>query len=108
MTEPADPRFHPVEATTVRALAKSFADSYQHSTDKTLWFEQIRTLASSHGFASTPAEFKKAPHDFVGSIGHVSNVIRVALTGLTHSPELFVVAQNIGRDEVLRRARALM
>lgn len=107
MTDPADPRFHPVEATTVRSLAKSFANSYQHSTDKTTWFEQIRTLASSHGFASTPAEFKAAPQDFAGSISHVSNVIRVALTGLTHSPELFVVAQNIGREEVLRRARAL-
>ena len=107
MTDPADARFHPVEAPAVRSLAKSFADSYQHSTDKTTWFEQIRTLASSHGFASTPAEFKKAPHDFVGSISHVSNVIRVALTGLTHSPELFVVAQNIGREEVLRRVRAL-
>ena len=107
MTDASDARFQPVEPTTVRSLAKSFADSYQHSTDKTSWFEQIRTLASSQGFAPTPADFKKAPNDFVGSISHVSNVIRVALTGLTHSPELFVVAQNIGREEVLRRVRAL-
>lgn len=107
VTDPADPRFHPVEATMVRSLAKAFADSYQHSSDKDAWFEQIRTLAGSHGFAPTAAQFKKAPQNFSGSISHVSNVIRVALTGLTKSPELFLVAQNIGREEVLRRVRSL-
>ncbi|HEX8889678.1 MAG TPA: glutamate--tRNA ligase family protein [Pyrinomonadaceae bacterium] len=107
VTDPGDPRFHPVDADMVRSLAKAFADSYQHSSDKDAWFEQIRTLAGSHGFAPTASQFKKAPQDFNGSISHVSNVIRVAMTGLTKSPELFLVAQNIGREEVLRRVRAL-
>lgn len=107
VTDPADPRFQPVVAEMVRSLAQAFADSYQHSSDKDAWFEQIRTLAASHGFAPTAGQFKKAPQDFVGSISHVSNVIRIALTGLTKSPELFLVAQNIGREEVLRRIRAL-
>ena len=29
------------------------------------------------------------------------------MTGLTTSPELFLVAQNLGEEEVLRRVRAL-
>jgi len=37
----------------------------------------------------------------------VSNVIRILLTGLTQSPELFLVAHNIGEEELLRRVRAL-
>jgi glutamyl-tRNA synthetase len=107
VTDPADSRFAPVEAAMVRKLARDFADSYQHLDDKEAWFEQIRALASANGFAASASQFKKDPDKFAGSISHVSNVIRIALTGLTKSPELFLVAQNIGEQEVLRRVRAL-
>jgi len=108
VTDPADSRFEPVEANMVRKLARAFADSYQHLDDKEAWFEQIRNLANSNGFAPSASQFKKDPDRFAGSISHVSNVIRIALTGLTKSPELFLVAQNIGEQEVLRRVRALI
>jgi glutamyl-tRNA synthetase len=107
VTDPADSRFAPVEAAMVRKLARDFADSYQHLDDKEAWFEQIRALASANGFAASASQFKKDPDKFAGSISHVSNVIRIVLTGLTKSPELFLVAQNIGEQEVLRRVRAL-
>jgi glutamyl-tRNA synthetase len=88
-------------------LAKDFAQNYQHVQEKEAWFEQIRRLAATHGFAATAGEFKREPNRFAGSIAHVSNVIRIALTGLTKSPELFLVAQNLGEEELLRRIRAL-
>ncbi len=106
-TDAEDPRFAPIKAETVRLLAQDFAESYQHLSDKDAWFEQIRKLAASHAFAPTAGAFKKAPQSFAGSISDVSNVIRVALTGLTHSPELFRVAQVIGGEEVKRRIGAL-
>jgi glutamyl-tRNA synthetase len=107
VNDAADSRFSPLDAATVRSLARGFADSYQHLSDKQAWFEQIRTLAAAHRFASGAAEFKKAPQNFAGSISDVSNVIRVALTGQTRSPELFKIAEIIGRDEVLRRVNAV-
>jgi glutamyl-tRNA synthetase len=107
VSDPSDPRFAPVEPDMVVKLAKDFADSYRHEEDKEAWFEQIRRLAAAHGFASTAGEYKKNPENFVGSIGHVSNAIRIALTGLKQSPEFFLVAQNLGEEEVLRRVRAL-
>lgn len=107
VNDPSDPRFAPVKPDMVAKLAKDFADSYQHVQDKETWFEQIRRLASTHGFAPTAGAFKKAPDSFAGTISHVSNVIRIALTGLTQSPELFLVANNLGEEELLRRVRAL-
>jgi glutamyl-tRNA synthetase len=107
VTDPADPRFAPVEPDMVVRLAQDFADTYQHVQDKEVWFEQIRRLAGAHGFAATAGEFKKDPGRFAGSITHVSNVIRIALTGLKQSPELFLVAHNIAEEELLRRVRAL-
>lgn len=106
-SDPADPRFAPVAPDMVLKLTKDFADSYDHAEDKEAWFEQIRTLAAVHGFAPTAGQYKRDPASFAGSISHVSNVIRIALTGLEKSPELFIVAHNLGQEEVLRRIRAV-
>jgi glutamyl-tRNA synthetase len=107
VTDPADARFAPVNADMVLKLALDFADKYQHVDNKESWFEQIRRLANAHGFAPTAGQYKKNPENFAGSISHVSNAIRIALPGLTTSPDLFLVAQNLGEEEVLRRVRAL-
>jgi glutamyl-tRNA synthetase len=107
VSDPSDPRFAPVAPEMVVKLVKDFADSYRHEENKEAWFEQIRNLASAHGFAPTAGQYKRNPENFAGSISHVSNAIRIALTGLTQSPELFLVAQNLGEEEVLRRVRAL-
>jgi glutamyl-tRNA synthetase len=107
VSDPADPRFAPLAPDMVVKLAQDFADNYQHAPDKEGWFEQIRTLATTHGFAPTAGQYKKNPENFAGSISNVSNAIRIALTGLTQSPEFFLVAQNLGEEEVLRRVRAL-
>jgi glutamyl-tRNA synthetase len=104
----SDPRFAPVGSDMVIKLAKGFADSYRHEDNKETWFEQIRKLAFDHGFAPTAGQYKKSPESFAGSIGHVSNAIRIAMTGLTTSPDLFLVAQNLGEEEVLRRVRAVI
>jgi len=107
VNDPSDARFAPLEPDMVVKLAKDFADSYRHEEDKETWFEQIRRLAGAHGFAPTAGQFKKDPSRFAGSISHVSNVIRILLTGLAQSPELFLVSHNIGEEEVLRRVRAV-
>jgi glutamyl-tRNA synthetase len=107
VSDPSDPRFAPIAPDMVVTLAKDFADSYRHEETKEGWFEQIRRLAATHGFAPTAGQYKKNPENFAGSISHVSNAIRIALTGLKQSPEFFLVAQNLGEEEVLRRVRAL-
>jgi glutamyl-tRNA synthetase len=107
VSDASDPRFAPVGSDLVLKLAKDFADSYRHEDNKEAWFAQIRHLAASHGFAPTAGQYKKSPESFAGSIGHVSNAIRILLTGMTTSPDLFLVAQNLGEGEVLRRVRAL-
>ena len=107
VTDPADLRFTPVAPDMVVKLLKDFGDSYRHEENKEAWFEQIRRLADAHGFAPTAGQYKKNPENFAGSISHVSNAIRIALTGLKQSPEFFLVANNLGEEEVLRRVRAL-
>ena len=107
-SDPADERFAPIQPDMVARLAQDFADKYEHVGNKEGWFEQIRNLAAAHGFAATAGQYKKSPEAFAGSISHVSNAIRILLTGLKTSPDLFLVAQNLGEEEVLRRSRTII
>jgi glutamyl-tRNA synthetase len=92
----------------VRAFAADFVGGYQDLTDPEEWFGQIRDLAAKHGFALSAKAYKQAPADYAGSIKEASQLIRVALTGSTRSPDLASVARVLGRDEVIRRASSLV
>jgi glutamyl-tRNA synthetase len=96
-----------VAADVVRGFLGEFADGYQPLEDGDAWFGQIRELAARQGFAPSPKEFKKNPDAYPGSIREASQLVRIALTGSTRSPNLPDVARTLGTDEVLRRLRAV-
>jgi glutamyl-tRNA synthetase len=109
VTDPADARFSSlnVEPDVVRAVARAFADAYQAPAADVDWFGQIRLLAADLGFAPSQKVYKQDPAAYKGSIREASQVIRVLLTGTPRSPDLAQVAAALGRDEVLRRVRAV-
>jgi glutamyl-tRNA synthetase len=91
----------------VRALASGFAAGYVEPGAGVEWFDQIRTLAGSLGFALRQKDYKKDPDAYPGSIADAAAVIRVLITGSRQSPDLTQTAAALGRDEVLRRIAAL-
>jgi glutamyl-tRNA synthetase len=108
VTDPADARFGGLEPELVRAVADAFAAGYQPPGEGVDWFGQIRRLASDLGFAPSRKVYEHYPAAYPGSIIEASNVIRVLLTGSPDSPGLEAVAAALGRDEVLRRVRAVL
>ncbi|MCP3805021.1 glutamate--tRNA ligase family protein [Allokutzneria sp. A3M-2-11 16] len=96
-----------VDAAVVRALVRDFVDGYQQLADGSEWFDQIRGLAAKHGFARNAKEYKKDPENFPGSIREASQIIRIAITGSTRSPDLHAITQAIGQEETLRRLAPL-
>ncbi|GAA3450551.1 hypothetical protein [Dactylosporangium matsuzakiense] len=110
LTGPDDERILPlgVAPDVAAAFARDFADGYEHRTDPQDWFNQLRQLAAKHSFAPTAKEYKKNPDAYAGSIREASQLVRVALTGSTRSPDMHAITQAIGADEVLRRLRALV
>lgn len=109
LSGPADERLHTlgVDPTIAAGFARDLLDGYQHLEDPQEWFNQFRELAAKHGFAPNAKEYKKNPEAYPGSIREASQLIRVALTGSTRSPDLHSVAQALGAPEVLRRLHAL-
>ncbi|WP_432851250.1 glutamate--tRNA ligase [Amycolatopsis sp. CA-161197] len=91
----------------VRAVASDFVANYQQLDDGQEWFQQIRDVAAKHGFAKNAKELKKDPDAYPGSIREASQIIRIAITGSTRSPDLHSITQALGRDETLRRFETL-
>jgi glutamyl-tRNA synthetase len=91
----------------VTAFAQDLVASYEHRDDAAEWFNQIRDLAAKHGFAANAKEYKKDPDAYPGSIREASQLVRVAITGATKSPDLHATTQALGKDETLRRLQAL-
>jgi glutamyl-tRNA synthetase len=108
VTDPSDERLGGLDPSLVRKLAADFADNYRYDPDQPTWFAQIRELAARHGFAPNPKAYKQDPDAYPGVLRDAANVIRVALTGSTRSPDLHAVAGALGADEVIRRVRALV
>lgn len=96
-----------IDKAVVSRLAADFAETYTDLADSHEWFDQIRALARRHGFAATPREHKAAPARYPGAVREVAQIIRVALTGSTRSPDLHAVALALSKVEVIRRVAAL-
>jgi glutamyl-tRNA synthetase len=108
LSGPTDARMaSAVEPAVVTAFAADLVDSYQHLDDPKEWFDQIRAASTRNGFAASPKEYKADPDGYHGSIREASQLVRVALTGSTRSPDMHAVAQALGRDEVLARLAVL-
>lgn len=83
-----------------------YLSGYDHNDDNSEWFQKIRDIAGDMGYAVKPKDYKKNPEMYKGSITDVSNVIRVALTGRTNSPDLWEICHIIGENSMRRRVEA--
>jgi glutamyl-tRNA synthetase len=111
LTGPTDERLTaalPLDPAVVTAFAHDLVAGYQHLDDPAEWFNQIREVSAKHGFAPSQKDYKKNPDAYPGSIREASQLVRIALTGSTRSPDLYAIARALGPDEVLRRLRALL
>ncbi len=87
----------------VLSILNAYKKIYDDSDDAGIWFEKIKELASSLGFAPKPKDYKNNPEAYKGHVGDVSMILRIAVTGKTASPDLCSVMQIMGKEEVLNR-----
>lgn len=87
------------------AILKGYLASYDHQDDRAAWFDRIRELGASLGYAAKPKDYKNNPELYKGHVGDVSTVIRIALMGRASSPDLWEIQQIMGEDQAARRIR---
>ncbi len=82
---------------------EKFIETYDYSDDMNTWFDKVKAIADSLGFASDMKAYKADPTAFKGSVADISMFIRVAVTGKQNAPDLYTVMQIIGKDRTAAR-----
>ena len=89
-------------------ILRRYLASYDHSDDQSQWFDKIREIGTEMGYAAKPKDFKKNPDQYKGHVGHVSTVIRLAVTGRSQSPDIWEIQQILGEKRTRERVEALI
>ncbi len=76
---------------------------YDENDDKQQWFDKIKELAGSLGYAKEVKEYKANPDNYKAHVGDVSTVLRVALTGRTNTPDMYEIMQVLGKESIEKR-----
>ena len=90
-------------AQDIKEICTRYINAYTVETDKQVWFDKIKHLATDLGFSDDMKAYKANPANFKGHYGDVSTILRVALTTKTNTPELFEIMNLIGKDELVNR-----
>ncbi len=92
----------------IKKALLAFLESYDPADDMNLWFDKIKAIAESIGYASDMKAYKADPAAFRGSIADVSMFLRVAVTGKLNAPDMFTVMQILGEGRVRARIDAMI
>ena len=101
--------FNPnIPTNIVREVLEDFMATNDYSLGNDVWFSTVKELGNRHNFAESGKIFKQNPGVYIGHVGDVAEIIRLAVTNRKNSPNLHDVLVILGKDEVdYRIKRAL-
>lgn len=103
-----DEAFAPVYAykfdgETVKAVLTAFRSVYSAEDDNAAWFNKVKEVASSLGFCADMKAYKANPSAYKGSVSDVAEMIRIAVTGLSNTPDLWTIMHILGKERSFAR-----
>ncbi|MBO5326618.1 MAG: glutamate--tRNA ligase [Clostridia bacterium] len=96
------------ERSDIRLALERFKESFDIADDSTVWFDKIKAITESLGFATDMKAYREDPAAFGGSVADVSMFLRVAVTGKLNSPDMYAAMQVLGKDRVIARIDAML
>jgi glutamyl-tRNA synthetase len=101
--------FSEYDINEVKTILKTYIDSYYDEKDaQDVWFNRIKEMCDKLGYASDMKAYRENPTNFKGSIVDVTNIIRIAITSLSNTPNLYDIIRILGRDRVLERVNKIL
>ncbi len=88
---------------TVKKILLGFKQAYSATDDNSAWFEKLKAVAADNGFATDMKAYKANPEAFPGNVSDVAEMVRIAITGLTNTPDLWTIMQILGEEKSLAR-----
>ena len=87
----------------IKLVLETYAKTINLELDQEEWFNTIKELASSLGFAANVKDYKKNKEAYKGHVGDISEMIRIAVSTSKQSPNLYFVLKILGKDKVIER-----
>lgn len=87
----------------IKTILAKYSEIYDSHDEQNDWFNKIKDLSVSLGYAASPKEYKAEPEKYKGHVGDVSAVLRMAVTGRVNSPDMFTVMNILGDAKVKER-----
>ena len=92
----------------IKTALVSFLESFDISDDMNTWFDKVKAIADSMGYASDMKAYKANPEAYRGNVADVSMFLRVAVTGKLNAPDMYTVMQILGYDRVVARTNSMI
>ena len=92
----------------VHAILTKYLESYNHVDDNSTWFNKLKEIADSLGYASDMKAYKAAPETFKGNVADVAEVIRIAVTGRANTPDLWTIVHIMGEAQMRERIETVL
>jgi glutamyl-tRNA synthetase len=86
-----------------QADLRAYVDAYDASLDKDAWFEQLKLVAETRGYALERKQLIEKPEAFKGGVADFAALVRIYLTAKTRTPDLWSIMQIMGEQRVKRR-----
>ena len=87
----------------MKKVLQGFKNIYSYADDCSAWFEKVKQVAGENGFATDMKAYKANPEAFPGNVSDVAEMLRLALTGLTNTPDLWTIMQILGEERAAAR-----
>jgi len=92
-----------ISADDAKAFLTAYKNVYSADDDRQAWFDKIKEIAPTIGFAAETKKYKAEPDNFKGHAGDLSSVLRIAITGRRNTPDLCSIMQVLGAEECISR-----
>lgn len=86
-----------------KAFLTAYKTVYSPDDDRQAWFDKIKEIAPTIGFAAETKQYKADPDSYKGHSGDLSSVLRIAVTGRRNTPDLCSIMQVLGTNECISR-----
>lgn len=91
------------EPSDIKSLLLDLRDNMAFGDDETTWWNGVKEIASAHGFASSNKDYKANPDAYLGSVSDGAELLRIAITTSSQSPNLHEILEILGPEEVKLR-----
>ena len=93
---------------TIQEVLSSVKNNLSLDQDEQSWFNNMKAIGESLGFAPNGKMFKQNPDQYIGSVSDVAEMIRITLSTRRNSPNLYYVMKILGKAECDRRINSVI